>query len=137
MRSKKAISGSLLQTTGSGPTSPAKRASPCALRGTGGLSTRTEFSPPALPSRSQTSVPFTWLTPAGVPIGSPVKAPRLDVCLLHVLGTVFQLAQETALGFKIIRGRVTKTSLLSLCEFDRQRCHDLLRHFILQRENVL
>jgi hypothetical protein len=57
--------------------------------------------------------------------------------LLHALGTVFQLVQETALGCKIIRGRATKTSLFSLREFDLQSRHDLLRHLILQRENVL
>jgi hypothetical protein len=65
------------------------------------------------------------------------QAPRLDVCLLHALGTVFQLVQETVLGCKSIRGRATKISLHSLREFDLQCCHDFLRHLILQRENVL
>ena len=56
---------------------------------------------------------------------------------LCALGRGFQPVQETALGFKIIRGRAAKTPLLSLGEFDLQRRHDLLCHFILQRENVL
>ena len=71
MRTTNAMSASLRHAPGSGPTLPLNSASPWALSGSSGVSTSVELPPPALPSVSHTSVPFTSVIVARVPIPLP------------------------------------------------------------------
>src|SRR6185503_8842932 len=67
-RSTNAMSDSLEHTAGKLPRLPLKEASPVALNGTDGVSTRTELPPLALPLLSQIRVPLTAVTGPGVPM---------------------------------------------------------------------